>query len=95
MQPAGEGLLQQKYEQLKALLAAEGLFDQQHKQALPPARCVGVITSKSGAALHDILQVLKDAIRRCRWLSIPRRFRATTRRTNRSRHRISQPSRGV
>ncbi|ATM04202.1 MULTISPECIES: exodeoxyribonuclease VII large subunit [Raoultella] len=60
MQPAGEGLLQQKYEQLKALLAAEGLFDQQHKQALPsPARCVGVITSKSGAALHDILQVLK------------------------------------
>lgn len=60
MQPAGEGLLQQKYEQLKALLAAEGLFDQQYKQALPsPARCVGVITSKSGAALHDILHVLK------------------------------------
>ncbi|CBG89195.1 exodeoxyribonuclease VII large subunit [Citrobacter rodentium] len=60
MQPAGEGLLQQKYEQLKAKLQAEGLFDQQHKQPLPsPAHCVGVITSKTGAALHDILQVLK------------------------------------
>lgn len=60
MQPAGEGLLQQKYEQLKAKLAAEGLFDQARKQPLPsPAHCVGVITSKSGAALHDILHVLK------------------------------------
>ncbi|WHP32593.1 exodeoxyribonuclease VII large subunit [Trabulsiella odontotermitis] len=60
MQPAGEGLLQQKYEQLKAALSAEGLFDQQFKKALPsPAHCVGVITSKTGAALHDILHVLK------------------------------------
>ncbi|WP_312269051.1 exodeoxyribonuclease VII large subunit [Pseudescherichia sp.] len=60
MQPAGEGLLQQKYEQLKTKLAAEGLFDQQSKQPLPsPAHCVGVITSKTGAALHDILHVLK------------------------------------
>ncbi|MBJ3589645.1 exodeoxyribonuclease VII large subunit [Salmonella enterica subsp. enterica serovar Saintpaul] len=60
MQPAGEGLLQQKYEQLKAKLQAEGLFDQQYKQSLPsPAHCVGVITSKTGAALHDILHVLK------------------------------------
>ncbi|CAI8768735.1 exodeoxyribonuclease VII large subunit [Kosakonia quasisacchari] len=60
MQPAGEGLLQQKYEQLKAKLATEGLFDQQFKQPLPsPAHCVGVITSKTGAALHDILHVLK------------------------------------
>ncbi|MBV8044156.1 exodeoxyribonuclease VII large subunit [Pluralibacter sp.] len=60
MQPAGEGLLQQKYEQLKAKLSAEGLFDQALKKPLPsPARCVGVITSKTGAALHDILQVLK------------------------------------
>ncbi len=60
MQPAGEGLLQQKYEQLKAALSAEGLFDQQFKQPLPtPAHCIGVITSKTGAALHDILHVLK------------------------------------
>ncbi|EEE5061379.1 exodeoxyribonuclease VII large subunit [Salmonella enterica subsp. houtenae] len=60
MQPAGEGLLQQKYEQLKAKLQAEGLFDQQYKLQLPsPAHCVGVITSKTGAALHDILHILK------------------------------------
>ncbi|MEC5318747.1 exodeoxyribonuclease VII large subunit [Brenneria populi subsp. brevivirga] len=60
MQPAGDGLLQQQFEQLKQRLAAEGLFDPQFKQALPsPARQVGVITSASGAALHDILQVLQ------------------------------------
>ncbi|MCZ8918452.1 exodeoxyribonuclease VII large subunit [Escherichia albertii] len=60
MQPAGEGLLQQKYEQLKAKLQAEGLFDQQLKKPLPsPSHCIGVITSKTGAALHDILHVLK------------------------------------
>ncbi|STQ10026.1 exodeoxyribonuclease VII large subunit [Enterobacter cloacae] len=42
MQPAGEGLLQQKYEQLKAALSQEGLFDQQYKKPLPsPAHCVG------------------------------------------------------
>lgn len=60
MQPAGEGLLQQQYEQLKQKLSAEGLFDQLYKQALPvPARQVGVITSKTGAALHDVLHVLQ------------------------------------
>ncbi|MEQ9918020.1 exodeoxyribonuclease VII large subunit [Pectobacterium aroidearum] len=60
MQPAGDGLLQQQFEQLKQKLAAEGLFDQQFKQVLPsPAKQVGVITSASGAALHDILQVLQ------------------------------------
>ena len=60
MQPAGDGLLQQQFEQLKQRLSAEGLFDQQFKQPLPaPAKRVGVITSASGAALHDILQVLQ------------------------------------
>ncbi|MFT8211042.1 MAG: exodeoxyribonuclease VII large subunit [Symbiopectobacterium sp.] len=60
MQPAGDGLLQQQFEQLKQRLAAEGLFDQQFKQVLPrPANSVGVITSPSGAALHDILHVLQ------------------------------------
>lgn len=60
MQPAGEGLLQQKYEQLKAKLQTEGLFELQYKKSLPsPAHCVGVLTSKTGAALHDILHVLK------------------------------------
>ena len=59
MQPAGEGLLQQKYEQLKAQLTAEGLFEQNISRRSLPARCVGVITSKTGAALHDILHVLR------------------------------------
>lgn len=60
MQPAGEGLLQQKYEQLKEKLSAEGLFDPQFKQPLPsPASCIGVVTSRTGAALHDILHVLR------------------------------------
>lgn len=59
MRPAGEGLLQQQFELLKARLATEGLFDPQHKQALPePAKQVGVITSANGAALHDVLRVL-------------------------------------
>jgi len=60
MQPAGEGLLQQQFTELKNRLDAEGLFAAEHKQPLPsPARQVGVITSASGAALHDILQVLR------------------------------------
>ena len=59
MHPAGEGLLQQQFELLKAKLSTEGLFDPQHKQPLPePARQVGVITSATGAALHDVLRVL-------------------------------------
>ena len=60
MQPDGTGLLQQQYEQLKQRLQDEGLFAPIHKQPLPsPARQVGVITSKTGAALHDVLQVLQ------------------------------------
>lgn len=60
MQPAGEGALQQQFEQLKQTLLAEGLFEQGHKKALPePARQVGIITSATGAALHDVLRVLQ------------------------------------
>ncbi len=60
MQPEGDGRLQQQFDQLKMSLAAEGLFAQSGKQSLPenPKR-VGVITSKTGAALYDILDVLK------------------------------------
>ncbi|WP_375752813.1 exodeoxyribonuclease VII large subunit [Vibrio sp. HN007] len=60
MQPEGDGRLQQEFEKLKMQLAAEGLFAQTQKQPLPenPQR-VGVITSKTGAALFDILDVLK------------------------------------
>ncbi len=88
MQPAGEGLLQQKYEQLKAKLAAEGLFDQQFKHPLPsPAHCVGVITSKTGAALHDILHVLKR-----RDPSLPVVIYPTAVQVKTPRHRLCVPS---
>ena len=57
---AGEGALRARFEMLKAKLAAEGLFDASRKQPLPAnVRRVGVITSASGAAIHDILTVLE------------------------------------
>ncbi|WP_439258418.1 exodeoxyribonuclease VII large subunit [Lonepinella sp. BR2271] len=60
MQPAGDGLLQQQFEQLKMQLAAEGLFAQHLKKKLPHfCQSVGVVTSATGAALQDILQILK------------------------------------
>ncbi|HCE2052837.1 TPA: exodeoxyribonuclease VII large subunit [Vibrio parahaemolyticus] len=60
MQPEGDGRLQQEFEELKMKLAAEGLFAHTNKLPLPehPKR-VGIITSKTGAALYDILDVLK------------------------------------
>ncbi|MBQ9413692.1 MAG: exodeoxyribonuclease VII large subunit [Clostridia bacterium] len=59
MQPDGVGALQVAYEQLKNKLQAEGLFDDAHKQTLPPyPQTVGVITSPTGAAVRDILNVL-------------------------------------
>lgn len=60
MQPAGEGLLAAQFEQLKQKLQAEGLFDAARKQPLPEhIRHIVVITSPTGAAIHDILTVLE------------------------------------
>jgi len=60
MQPEGDGQLQQQFDELKIKLAAEGLFSQANKQTLPEnPNCVGIVTSKTGAALYDILDVLK------------------------------------
>ena len=60
VQTRGAGLLQAKFEALKRKLEAEGLFDAARKRALPkfPAR-IGIITSPSGAAIRDILNVLR------------------------------------
>ena len=59
METAGDGALQAAFEQLKAKLQAEGLFDATRKKELPKAvRRVGVVTSATGAALQDILSVL-------------------------------------
>lgn len=60
MHLAGEGLLMQQFEALKLKLAAEGLFAQHFKKNLPHfSKAVGIITSKTGAALQDILHILQ------------------------------------
>ena len=66
LRPAGQGALWLKYEKLKKKLFGEGLFDEQRKRPLPryPER-VGVVTSPVGAAVRDIVTVL-----RARWASI-------------------------
>ena len=59
MEEAGDGALRRAFEQLKNRLHQEGLFDAEHKLALPDLpRCIGVITSPSGAAVRDVLTVL-------------------------------------
>ena len=60
MEEAGFGALQRQFDQLKASLASEGLFDSAHKKSMPQAvNHVGVITSPTGAAVKDVLSVLK------------------------------------
>ncbi|MCG7927895.1 MAG: exodeoxyribonuclease VII large subunit [Candidatus Thiodiazotropha taylori] len=60
MEPAGEGALRFAFEQLKQKLAAEGLFDTEQKKPIPvPPKQLGLITSPSGAAVRDLLSVLK------------------------------------
>ena len=57
--PEGTGDLQIAYEQLKAKLAAEGLFDTAHKKPLPPfPERIAIITSSAGAAVHDMIRIL-------------------------------------
>ncbi len=68
LQPRGVGLLQAKFEALKRKLEAEGLFSQERKRALPKCpRRIGIVTSLSGAAIRDVLNVLR---RRAPWLEI-------------------------
>ncbi|MBN8280293.1 MAG: exodeoxyribonuclease VII large subunit, partial [Gammaproteobacteria bacterium] len=59
LEPAGEGLLRRRLEELKQKLAAEGLFDEARKRDLPALpRRIGVVSSPSGAAIRDVLHVL-------------------------------------
>src|SRR5437773_2481801 len=68
LQPRGLGILQAKFEALKRKLEAEGLFAPERKRALPKfPRRIGIVTSPSGAAIRDILNVLR---RRAPWLQI-------------------------
>ncbi len=60
MEAAGDGLLRRAFEQLKNKLHAEGLFDEARKKPLPPQpQCIGVVTSATGAAIRDVLSVLR------------------------------------
>jgi exodeoxyribonuclease VII large subunit len=68
VQPRGVGLLQAKFEALKRKLEADGLFAPERKRSLPRfPRRLGIVTSPSGAAIRDILNVLR---RRAPWLQI-------------------------
>ncbi len=68
LQPRGLGLLQAKFEALKRKLEAEGLFAAERKRPLPKfPRRIGIVTSPSGAAIRDMLNVLR---RRAPWLQI-------------------------
>ncbi len=59
LEPAGQGALQRAYEELKARLAAEGLFDAARKRALPAfPRRIAIVSSASGAAIRDVVSVL-------------------------------------
>jgi exodeoxyribonuclease VII large subunit len=58
LEPVGAGSLQLAFEQLKARLAARGFFDAERRRALPAfPRCVGIVTSPSGAVIRDFLNV--------------------------------------
>ncbi|MFT6283952.1 MAG: exodeoxyribonuclease VII large subunit [Arenicella sp.] len=60
MEPEGEGQLKQQFEMLKRQLASEGIFAQEYKKPIPETVLnVGIVTSPTGAALHDILTVLQ------------------------------------
>lgn len=59
IEPEGTGAIQLAFEQLKARLSAEGLFDEKHKKPLPfLPRKISIITSPTGAVVHDILKII-------------------------------------
>jgi len=72
LEPKGAGALQIAFEQLKAKLATEGLFDQSRKKPIPTLpRCIGIVTSPRGAAIHDMLNVLRRRHASARLLIYP------------------------
>jgi exodeoxyribonuclease VII large subunit len=72
LEPRGAGALQLAFEQLKARLLSEGLFDAARKRSLPAfPRCVGIITSTAGAVLHDIIKVVRRRHARLHLLVYP------------------------
>lgn len=79
LEPVGQGALQAEFERLKAKLSAEGLFEAEHKRPLPPfPRQIGVVTSPDGAALRDILNVLRRRYPLARVLLSPTQVQGET-----------------
>jgi exodeoxyribonuclease VII large subunit len=79
IEPVGLGALQLAFEQLKKKLHAEGLFDQARKKPLPILpRCIGVVTSPTGAAIRDILRVLKRRFPNARVSVYPTKVQGTS-----------------
>jgi exodeoxyribonuclease VII large subunit len=74
LEPLGKGSLQQAFEELKARLAQEGLFDPARKKALPMLpRRIGVVSSPTGAVIRDILRVLRTRFENLELLLYPAR----------------------
>jgi exodeoxyribonuclease VII large subunit len=74
MEEAGKGSLQEQFEKLKKKLAAEGLFDESRKKPLPLLPCrIGIVTSPTGAAVRDIIQVLTRRFPNLEILLVPTR----------------------
>lgn len=72
MQPDGVGALTIAFEQLKVQLAQEGLFDEEHKKAIPKfPQKIGVATSKMGAAVEDIKNVISRRYPLCEIIIVP------------------------
>lgn len=60
IEEAGDGVLQRAFEALKKRLSEEGLFAEEHKKEIPPLpKCIGIVTSPTGAAVKDILTTLR------------------------------------
>ena len=72
MEPRGAGALQLAFEQLKARLLAEGLFDADRKRPLPAfPKCIGIITSPTGAVIRDIVTIVRRRHARLNLLIYP------------------------
>jgi exodeoxyribonuclease VII large subunit len=79
LEPVGEGARRVAFEQIKAKLAAEGLFDEALKRPLPRfPRRIGVVTSPTGAAFYDVLNVLSRRARSVSVILIPARVQGET-----------------
>lgn len=79
LEPVGEGALRVAFEQIKAKLEAEGLFDESQKRPIPTfPRRIGIVTSPTGAALFDILHVLSRRARSVSAILIPTRVQGET-----------------